>query len=202
MCSQTESGYYKLDGDDSPFYSHIYEAFCGGVSKNRNHDKIKLELQQQQQQQQQQHQQYNRFVQFARPAFIPDASSPRSCVRPPIDLPHVPGGQIKKPKALSHNKSDQKQHESIPESLMDASNVFRQVQGFTSHAPRPPQQWQQKKPIKTEENGDGEASHRIAHTLTACCRCRQVSTCLAHAPVKETWGSLSFETISVDLAVS
>lgn len=176
MCSQTESGYYKLDGDDSPFYSHIYEAFCGGVSKNRNHDKIKLELQQQQQQQQQQHQQYNRFVQFARPAFIPDASSPRSCVRPPIDLPHVPGGQIKKPKALSHNTSDQKQHESIPESLMDASNVFRQVQGFTSHAPRPPQQWQQKKPIKTEENGDGEASHRIAHTLTACCRCRQRKT--------------------------
>ncbi|KAI1482023.1 fungal-specific transcription factor domain-containing protein [Daldinia eschscholtzii] len=167
MCSQTQSGYYKLDGDDSPFYSHIYEAFCGGISKNRNHDKVKLDLQQQQ---------YNRFVQFTRPAFIPDASSPRSCVRPTIDLPHVPGGQIKKPKALSHNKSDQKQQESIPESPMDASNVFRQVQGFTSHVPRPPQQWQQKKPVKTEENGDGEASHRIAHTLTACCRCRQRKT--------------------------
>jgi hypothetical protein len=35
-----------------------------------------------------------------------------------------------------------------------------------------------RKPVQpTDETSDGDGSaHRIAHTLTACCRCRQVPT--------------------------
>ncbi|KAH9987437.1 fungal-specific transcription factor domain-containing protein [Xylariaceae sp. FL0662B] len=59
---------------------------------------------------------------------------------------------------------------------MDVSNVFRQVEGFGTYIPRPPQGLQPKRPVKVEEQGEGEGSHRIAHTLTACCRCRQRKT--------------------------
>lgn len=76
---------------------------------------------------------------------------------------------------------------------MDPADIFRQ--GFGQVAPRQnpvfmghPQhhmvQFQQqpppppafRKPVQqTEETSDGDgSSHRIAHTLTACCRCRQV----------------------------
>ncbi|RYP58568.1 hypothetical protein DL770_010397 [Monosporascus sp. CRB-9-2] len=60
---------------------------------------------------------------------------------------------------------------------MDAHNVFRQVDGFGTypqrlpHAFHPPQ-----KPVKIEGQGENDGSHRIAHTLTACCRCRQRKT--------------------------
>ncbi|KAI2607242.1 fungal-specific transcription factor domain-containing protein [Hypoxylon fragiforme] len=61
---------------------------------------------------------------------------------------------------------------------MDASSVFRQVQAFGTYGPGLSQGFhhQPKRPIKVEDQGDGEASHRIAHTLTACCRCRQRKT--------------------------
>jgi len=67
---------------------------------------------------------------------------------------------------------------------MDAADVFRQGLGAAFQQPqyfypnRPPvpvlgaptpqasAQW---------DNQENEAPHRIAHTLTACCRCRQVS---------------------------
>ncbi|KAI0152516.1 fungal-specific transcription factor domain-containing protein [Hypoxylon sp. NC0597] len=175
MCSQTENGYYNLGGDDSPFYSRIYETFFADVPKVRNHDKVKFD--QQQQQQQQQHQ-YNRPAFLAHPAFLPDAASLGSCVLPTTDPPRAPGGQIKKQKRklLSQDQKGQKRQETIPETPMDASSVFRQVQGFGAYIPRPPQVLQHRKPMKVEDQGDGEASHRIAHTLTACCRCRQRKT--------------------------
>ncbi|KAI2472977.1 fungal-specific transcription factor domain-containing protein [Annulohypoxylon bovei var. microspora] len=185
MCSQTENGYYNFGGDDSPFYSRIFETFCADDPKARDHDKVKFNGQQQQQQQQQ----HNRFALLAHPAFISEASSPRSCVRPTItDLPRVSGvsgGRIKKqrqkqkqtPKLSSHHQGILKKEETTTDLPMDASNVFRQVQGFGTYLPRPPNGLQQnKKPIKVEDHGDGEASHRIAHTLTACCRCRQRKT--------------------------
>ncbi|OTA89896.1 hypothetical protein M434DRAFT_100410 [Hypoxylon sp. CO27-5] len=176
MCSQTENGYYKLGGDDSPFYSRIYDTFFADIPKVRDHDQVKFNQQQQQQQQQ-----YNRLALLAHPASIPDAASLRSCVQPTTDPPRAPGGQIKKQKRklLSQDQKGQKRQEIIPEAPMDASSVFRQVQGFGAYIPRPPQGLQHKKPMKVEDQGDGEASHRIAHTLTACCRCRQVSTCFA-----------------------
>ncbi|KAI1077115.1 fungal-specific transcription factor domain-containing protein [Whalleya microplaca] len=59
---------------------------------------------------------------------------------------------------------------------MDVSNVFRRVEGFGTYVPKPPQGLQPKRPVKVEEQGEGEGSHRIAHTLTACCRCRQRKT--------------------------
>ncbi|KAK9415317.1 putative Zn(2)-C6 fungal-type domain-containing protein [Seiridium unicorne] len=65
---------------------------------------------------------------------------------------------------------------------MDASDVFRHVEGFGPYQrPRPPQAFHQQRPAdlhRETSNGDGEseASHRIAHTLTACCRCRQRKT--------------------------
>lgn len=58
---------------------------------------------------------------------------------------------------------------------MDPSSVFRQVEGFGSHAPRRHQELPTRRAGNTEEQGENENSHRIAHTLTACCRCRQVS---------------------------
>lgn len=83
---------------------------------------------------------------------------------------------------------------------MDPADIFRQ--GFSHVAPRQnpvfmghPQhpmvqfqsQMQQqpfRKPAQNEEPSDGDgSSHRIAHTLTACCRCRQV---LAH-PLAPPW---------------
>ncbi|KAI1504597.1 fungal-specific transcription factor domain-containing protein [Biscogniauxia marginata] len=59
---------------------------------------------------------------------------------------------------------------------MDASNVFRQVEGFGTYPPRLPQGFPPRKAVKIEDQGGNEASHRIAHTLTACCRCRQRKT--------------------------
>ena len=60
---------------------------------------------------------------------------------------------------------------------MDAASVFRQVEGFGTYPQRlPPQAYHYpNRPIKVEDTGEHESSHRIAHTLTACCRCRQVS---------------------------
>ncbi|KAH8737171.1 fungal-specific transcription factor domain-containing protein [Ilyonectria robusta] len=78
---------------------------------------------------------------------------------------------------------------------MDAATIFRQGMGpagprmnhaFMSHPqqqqppPPPPQQQQQqfrKAPSPQDDTSDGDTSgHRIAHTLTACCRCRQRKT--------------------------
>ncbi|KAI4869615.1 fungal-specific transcription factor domain-containing protein [Hypoxylon rubiginosum] len=183
MCSLDGHLHLQLNGDDSPFYSRIFDTFCADVpfSKTR-HDKVKV---------QQQH--YIPFAHLPRPAlfFDPntntitdtDPSIPRGCVRPTTDLPRVPGGQVfnvkkRQRQRKPHGTRDQNHHDTLPHSPMDASNVFRQVQGFGTYIPRPPQtlQLQQKKPVKAEDPGDGEASHRIAHTLTACCRCRQRKT--------------------------
>lgn len=188
MCSLDGHLHLQLNGDDSPFYSRIFDTFCADVpfSKTR-HDKVKV---------QQQH--YIPFAHLPRPAlfFDPntntitdtDPSIPRGCVRPTTDLPRVPGGQVfnvkkRQRQRKPHGTRDQNHHDTLPHSPMDASNVFRQVQGFGTYIPRPPQtlQLQQKKPVKAEDPGDGEASHRIAHTLTACCRCRQVSLTVSRA---------------------
>ncbi|KAK6216320.1 hypothetical protein LQW54_003711 [Pestalotiopsis sp. IQ-011] len=63
------------------------------------------------------------------------------------------------------------------------THVFRHVEGFGPYQrPRPPVAQNHPKPTpqlpRETSNGDGngEASHRIAHTLTACCRCRQRKT--------------------------
>lgn len=73
---------------------------------------------------------------------------------------------------------------------MDAPDVFRHVEGFGLYQhqrPRPPHaQHHHPKPVPqlprepSSGDGEGEASHRIAHTLTACCRCRQVSIQLSN----------------------
>ncbi|KAI0485105.1 hypothetical protein GGR56DRAFT_58849 [Xylariaceae sp. FL0804] len=68
---------------------------------------------------------------------------------------------------------------------MDATAIFRQIPGYGTYVPRPPPPppphavVHARRPpvhIKTEDDGDHDASHRIAHTLTACCRCRQRKT--------------------------
>ncbi|KAI8954404.1 hypothetical protein F4801DRAFT_575480 [Xylaria longipes] len=59
---------------------------------------------------------------------------------------------------------------------MDASIVFRQVEGFGSQIPRPHQEFPPRKIVNDDEQGDHGSPHRIAHTLTACCRCRQRKT--------------------------
>ncbi|KAI0025436.1 fungal-specific transcription factor domain-containing protein [Xylariomycetidae sp. FL0641] len=60
---------------------------------------------------------------------------------------------------------------------MDAANVFRPVDGFGMYVPRMTHGLPTlKKPVKLEEPGENDGSHRIAHTLTACCRCRQRKT--------------------------
>ncbi|KAI1102789.1 fungal-specific transcription factor domain-containing protein [Jackrogersella minutella] len=176
MCSQTDENdhsYYNID-DNSPFYSRIYETFCAGVPKPkfRDHDNVKFSQEQQQQEQ------HNRFALFDHLDLIPDPSTPRSCVRQKIDTPRVSGAKIKKqkPKLLSHDKRPKKHQEIITDPSMDASHVFSQVQGFGAYIPRPPNGLPQNTQVKVEDQGDGEASHRIAHTLTACCRCRQRKT--------------------------
>lgn len=66
---------------------------------------------------------------------------------------------------------------------MDAADVFRQ--GLGTGFPRPPQQHfyqpppppRRKPATQRDDISETDGSlHRIAHTLTACCRCRQVST--------------------------
>ncbi|KAM7207207.1 Fungal specific transcription factor domain containing protein [Naviculisporaceae sp. PSN 640] len=65
---------------------------------------------------------------------------------------------------------------------MDASDIFRQ--GLGSVLPRPPQHFFARKPPfpvpgplhHRRDDADSDAPHRIAHTLTACCRCRQRKT--------------------------
>ncbi|KAI1753900.1 hypothetical protein F4782DRAFT_539212 [Xylaria castorea] len=59
---------------------------------------------------------------------------------------------------------------------MDASIVFRQVEGFGGQISRPHQEFPPRKIANDDEQGDHGNSHRIAHTLTACCRCRQRKT--------------------------
>ncbi|KAJ4271929.1 hypothetical protein NW762_000638 [Fusarium torreyae] len=78
---------------------------------------------------------------------------------------------------------------------MDPADIFRQGFGhvaprqnpvFMGHPQHPMAQFQQqqqqqqpfRKPVQqTDETSDGDGSgHRIAHTLTACCRCRQRKT--------------------------
>jgi hypothetical protein len=64
---------------------------------------------------------------------------------------------------------------------MDAADVFRQ--GLGSMLPRPsPYFFPGRPPVPVptpypwdSPDNENEAPHRIAHTLTACCRCRQVS---------------------------
>ncbi|KAK3317968.1 fungal-specific transcription factor domain-containing protein [Apodospora peruviana] len=62
---------------------------------------------------------------------------------------------------------------------MEPADVFRQ--GLGSVLPRPPQHFFPRKPPPypislSREDTDSDAPHRIAHTLTACCRCRQRKT--------------------------
>ncbi|KAI1425466.1 hypothetical protein F5Y12DRAFT_365254 [Xylaria sp. FL1777] len=59
---------------------------------------------------------------------------------------------------------------------MDASIVFRQVDGLGGHVLKPHHQPPPSKTANSDEHGEHENSHRIAHTLTACCRCRQRKT--------------------------
>ena len=67
--------------------------------------------------------------------------------------------------------------------LMDAAHIFRQ--GLGTVAPRHAQplfQEQLRRPApRRDELSDGEVGGaRVAHTLTACCRCRQV--CSSYPP--------------------
>ncbi|KAI0506460.1 hypothetical protein F5B22DRAFT_650711 [Xylaria bambusicola] len=59
---------------------------------------------------------------------------------------------------------------------MDASIVFRQVEGFGDRVPRSHHEFSPPKTANGDEHGENENPHRIAHTLTACCRCRQRKT--------------------------
>ncbi|KFA70428.1 hypothetical protein S40285_00671 [Stachybotrys chlorohalonatus IBT 40285] len=59
---------------------------------------------------------------------------------------------------------------------MDAAHIFRQGLGTV-----PPRQHQpfiqaRRPPSNHDDLSDGDGSHRVAHTLTACCRCRQRKT--------------------------
>jgi hypothetical protein len=68
---------------------------------------------------------------------------------------------------------------------MDAAAVYRQ--GLSSVISRqPPQNIYLRNPPPSRHRDDASeseaASHRIAHTLTACCRCRQVSRCQCALP--------------------
>jgi hypothetical protein len=56
---------------------------------------------------------------------------------------------------------------------MDAADVFRQ--GLRSVTPRYNQQTKRPPSSRDDVSESDGSSHRIAHTLTACCRCRQVS---------------------------
>lgn len=80
---------------------------------------------------------------------------------------------------------------------MDAADVFRQ--GLGSVVPRPPQYFYnppgpprtsqppqsapslRRPPTQQRDDESDVNSHRIAHTLTACCRCRQAGTFLFHS---------------------
>ncbi|KAL7627855.1 hypothetical protein AAE478_002050 [Parahypoxylon ruwenzoriense] len=203
MCSHNGYfGYYNFTGDDSPIYSRIYETFCAGIPKSRGHDKVKFQLQSYKTRaiQPSASPAFHSDPTSPRscvppplpPLLLPTPllptpppqapQAPQAPAQTPVQAPAIPllprvsQGQVKR--RLSHDERDQKHHQqrSKPDTSMDASNVFRQVQAFGSYVPRPPPQGlPQKKLVKAEENGDGEASHRIAHTLTACCRCRQRS---------------------------
>ncbi|KAI0420481.1 hypothetical protein F5X98DRAFT_332374 [Xylaria grammica] len=59
---------------------------------------------------------------------------------------------------------------------MDASIVFRQVEGLGNHVPRLHHEFPPSNVTNGDGHGEHESSHRIAHTLTACCRCRQRKT--------------------------
>ncbi|KAI0126064.1 fungal-specific transcription factor domain-containing protein [Xylariales sp. AK1849] len=63
---------------------------------------------------------------------------------------------------------------------MEAPDVFLRAEGFGRfQQPRLPQGFHPKKPpvnLPHDHGEEDEASHRIAHTLTACCRCRQRKT--------------------------
>lgn len=65
---------------------------------------------------------------------------------------------------------------------MDASDVFRHIEGLGTYQPRFPQGYQPSRPTIAirDEHVEEDGSHRIAHTLTACCRCRQVCALLPH----------------------
>ncbi|KAI1112829.1 hypothetical protein F5Y14DRAFT_452675 [Nemania sp. NC0429] len=59
---------------------------------------------------------------------------------------------------------------------MQASIVFHQVEGFGGHMPRPHREFPPRKTPNGDEQEEPGNPHRIAHTLTACCRCRQRKT--------------------------
>ncbi|KAK7943417.1 uncharacterized protein PG986_012530 [Apiospora aurea] len=62
---------------------------------------------------------------------------------------------------------------------MDASDVFRHIEGLGTYQPRFPQGYHPPgRPAIAirDEHVEEDGSHRIAHTLTACCRCRQRKT--------------------------
>lgn len=65
---------------------------------------------------------------------------------------------------------------------MDPGHIFRQ--GLGSVPPRPNQPYSiqpQKIPRQHDDLSEDDGSgHRVAHTLTACCRCRQVRTAMLY----------------------
>lgn len=110
------------------------------------------------------------------------SSSPRS-----QDIPVAPEAR---PRAAQDNiKATEARPRRLPTSApMEANDVFRHVEGFGAYQrPRPPQGPNQQRHLElprepTHGDGESEASHRIAHTLTACCRCRQVSNRCSPTP--------------------
>ncbi|KAI5868270.1 fungal-specific transcription factor domain-containing protein [Durotheca rogersii] len=165
MCS-THDGYYTFTGDDSPFYSRIFETFCADPPKPRGYDKVVR---------------FQLLPYNPRPAnqpgslsFASDPTSPRTCVQPAIPLPRVPRGQRRT--HLSYDPTARKRQHIKPDAAMDVSGILRPVHGFGAYIPRPLLPPSQAKKIAKADHHDGEASHRIAHTLTACCRCRQRKT--------------------------
>src|ERR1700753_3818174 len=60
---------------------------------------------------------------------------------------------------------------------MDAADLFRQAQSSVNRA-------REAKSFRRESSHESDDhSPRIAHTLTACCRCRQVRVAMAQVPM-------------------
>ena len=65
---------------------------------------------------------------------------------------------------------------------MDAPRLFHPGYGPVIPRPPPPPIFQRRPPLPQRDDDNDAGSHRIAHTLTACCRCRQVRPLLLGAP--------------------
>ncbi|KAI1174903.1 hypothetical protein F4777DRAFT_552307 [Nemania sp. FL0916] len=59
---------------------------------------------------------------------------------------------------------------------MEPGIVFHQMDGFGHHGPRPHHEFHPRQATNGDEHEEHANPHRIAHTLTACCRCRQRKT--------------------------